>query len=49
MLALTSLVRNFKLDICKLADPEGGERAVITLDGNTADKTVLDVPRGDSR
>jgi cyanate lyase len=24
---------NFKLDIQKVADPEGGERAVITLDG----------------
>ena len=24
---------NFKLDIKKVADPEGGERAVITLDG----------------
>lgn len=24
---------NFKLDIRKVADPEGGERAVITLDG----------------
>jgi cyanate lyase len=24
---------NFKLDIHKIADPEGGERAVITLDG----------------
>lgn len=24
---------NFKLDIKKIADPEGGERAVITLDG----------------
>ncbi|MFJ3965545.1 cyanase [Streptomyces sp. NPDC090036] len=24
---------NFKLDVRKVADPEGGERAVITLDG----------------
>ena len=24
---------NFKLDVKKVADPEGGERAVITLDG----------------
>ncbi|MFG2123887.1 cyanase [Streptomyces sp. NPDC048710] len=24
---------NFKLDVQKVADPEGGERAVITLDG----------------
>jgi len=24
---------NFKMDIKKVADPEGGERAVITLDG----------------
>ncbi|MGW5636036.1 cyanase [Streptomyces sp. NPDC003832] len=24
---------NFKLDVKKIADPEGGERAVITLDG----------------
>lgn len=24
---------NFKLDIKKVDDPEGGERAVITLDG----------------
>ncbi|RMM15823.1 Cyanate hydratase [Pseudomonas syringae] len=24
---------NFKLDIRKVEDPEGGERAVITLDG----------------
>ena len=24
---------NFKLDIQKVADPDGGERAVITLDG----------------
>ena len=24
---------NFKLDIKKVADPDGGERAVITLDG----------------
>ena len=24
---------NFKLDIKKVPDPEGGERAVITLDG----------------
>ncbi|MFF4423046.1 cyanase [Streptomyces sp. NPDC001549] len=24
---------NFKLDVRKIADPEGGERAVITLDG----------------
>lgn len=24
---------NFKLDVAKVADPEGGERAVITLNG----------------
>jgi cyanate lyase len=24
---------NFKLDIQKVADPEGGERAIITLNG----------------
>ena len=37
---------NFKLDVKKVADPEGGERAVITLDGKyLPTKTVLTAMR----
>lgn len=35
---------NFKLDIKKVADPDGGERAVITLDGKYLRPSLSDWP-----